>query len=264
MYRLGIIGTGNMGRAIIGGVLKEGILKPGEIICYDRVREAMAKTVSEFGVSGAGSAPEVARSSDSILLAVKPQNLHEVGQELSGQAEGKLLVSILAGKRAEEVRDAVGGVRVVRAMPNTPCLVGKGVTGLYASPDVTEDERKFVLTLFNAVGKADYFEKEDLLDAVTAFTGSGPAYVSLLIEALADGAVLCGLPRSVANEFAPALVEGTAALIREKKIHPAVAKEMVMSPGGTTAEGVAVLEERGFRSSLIEAVRAAFEKCREL
>ncbi len=254
-----------MGRALTGGILREGILQPEDVVCYDRFERSLDEVVEKFSVSRAKSAAELVDRCDILLLAVKPQNLSDLSKEISGRVGNRLVISILAGKKVAEIRAALGGEgRVVRAMPNTPCLVGKGVTGLFASDGVKEEERDFVLSLFRALGKAEFFDKEELLDVVTGFTGSGPAFVFLMIEALADGAVRCGMQRDVASEFAVALVEGAAALLMETGTHPALAKEMVMSPGGTTAEGVAVLEGAGFRSAVIEAVMAAFERSREL
>jgi len=262
MESLGVIGTGNMGRAILGGIVEAGCLRREQIFCYDRDKRSLKKIVKELSLQTVGRVTDLPGKCSSLLLAVKPQNLRDLSRDLKGNLDGKtLVISILAGTKVAALNDSLGkNIRVVRAMPNTPCLIGKGVTGLFASSDVTGKEKEFVLKIFSSIGIASFFDKEELIEVVTGFTGSGPAFIFVLIEALADAAVRCGLPRKEALPFALSLVEGSAALARETGIHPSKLKEMVMSPGGTTAEGVSVLEKRGFRGIIMEAVRAAYKK----
>ncbi len=262
METLGVIGTGNMGRAIVGGIIEGGCLRRDQIICFDRDKRTLRKIAKELSLHTVDKVTDLPGKCSSLLLAVKPQNLRDLSMELKGAMDGKtLVISILAGKKVAEIKESLGkNIRVIRAMPNTPCLIGKGVTGLFASSDVTEKEKEFTLKIFTSIGIASFFDKEELIEVVTGFTGSGPAFIFVLIEALADAAVRCGLQRKEALPFALSLVEGSAALARETGIHPSKLKEMVMSPGGTTAEGVSVLEEKGFRGIIMEAVRAAYKK----
>lgn len=266
MFTLGIIGTGSMGRAILGGISREKLLKTGEICCFDRDPSILKGVVEEFSVARAESLEDLVARSETVILAVKPQNLEEVSETTRGRfREGQCVISILAGKKVAHIAAALGEeVKVIRAMPNTPCLVGKGVTGLYASPGVPDKDREFALGIFSSLGTAALFKEEEMIDVVTGLTGSGPAYIFILIEALSDGAVRCGMTRDMALKFSTALVEGSAALVRETGIHPERLKEMVMSPGGTTAEGVSVLEKGGFRGLLIEAIGAAFSKTKTI
>lgn len=266
MFKLGIIGTGSMGRAILGGISREKLLKAGEICCFDKNPSVQKDVLEEFSVARAESSEDVIARSEVVILSVKPQNLEEVSESTRGHVrDGQSVISILAGKTVADITWALGEkAMVIRAMPNTPCLVGKGVTGLYASPRVGDGEKEFALKIFSSLGTAALFEKEEMIDVVTGLTGSGPAYIFILIEALSDGAVRCGMPRDRALEFSTALVEGAAALARETGIHPEQLKEMVMSPGGTTAEGVSVLEKGGFRGLVIEAIGAAFSKTKTI
>jgi pyrroline-5-carboxylate reductase len=266
MYKLGIIGLGNMGRAILGGIKKAALLKEGEICCFDQNPSVLKGILEEFSVGSSDTAGDLVAGSDVVLIAVKPQNLHELSEDTKGRfRDHQTVISVLAGKKVSQIKAALGDrVNVIRAMPNTPCIIGKGVTGLYASPGVSGEAREFARGIFSALGNAAYFDSEDMIDVVTGFTGSGPAFIFIFIEALSDGAVRCGMPRDLALQFATSLVEGSAALVRETGIHPERLKEMVMSPGGTTAEGVSVLEKGGFRGLAIEAVRQAFLKTKSI
>lgn len=266
MYKLGIVGSGNMGRAILGGIIKAQLLSESEICCFDKNPAVLTGVLEEYSAGRFDTPADLVANSEVILLAVKPQNLGEVSDDLRGHLrDNQTVLSILAGKRVSAIREALGdNINVIRAMPNTPCLVGMGVTGLFASTGVGDEEKAFALSIFSALGKAAFFDAEEMIDVVTGFTGSGPAFIFIFIEALADGGVRCGMPRDLALEFATSLVEGSAGLVRKTGIHPEQLKEMVMSPGGTTAEGVSVLERGGFRGLAIEAVRASFLKTKSI
>ncbi len=266
MHKLGIIGSGNMGRAILAGIRKGKLLKERDILCFDKDPAALEKALGEFSVGRCKTAAELVKKSEAVLLAVKPQNLKELSEEIGGKLnDGQTVISILAGKKVGDLTAALGsGIRVIRAMPNTPCLVGKGVTGLFASAGAGDEAKAFALKIFSSLGEAAFFDSEEMIDVVTGFTGSGPAFIFIFIEALADGGVRCGMPRDLALQFAAAMVEGSAALVRETGIHPEQLKEMVMSPGGTTAEGVSVLERGGFRGLAIEAIRASYLKAKSM
>lgn len=262
--KLGFIGCGKMGSALIQGVLAAKVCEPSEIVVHDRVAEPAEMLGTESGIRVAKNNREVAAASDVIVLCVKPEDavaaLGEAGQEL----KGKLLVSIVAGITIGSLQEAAGAqCRVVRVMPNTAALVQKGASAYATGRGVTEKDVAAVEQIFTSVGRA-YAVKESLLDAVTGLSGSGPAYVYLFIEALADGGVQMGLPRDLATKLAVQTVAGAAEMVSETMMHPAVLREMVTSPGGTTIAGLAELERGRVRVSVMDAVRAATLRAREL
>ncbi len=263
---LGFLGAGNMGEAMIRGLLSAKLRSPEQVVVFDAAPGRGEDLRRRFGVSVARSAEDLLRACDMVVVAVKPQVLPSV---LSGipkeAARGKTFVSIVAGAKIERYEKALGeGVRVVRTMPNTPAQVGMGSTGIYFPPSVDAAARQEVLALFSSFGAAVEVQKEELLDVVTALSGSGPAYAFLFLEALADGAVRAGMGRAEASLLAASTLEGAARMVRETGKHPAELKDMVMSPGGTTAAGVAALERGAFRATVMDAVRSAWMRCREL
>lgn len=208
-------------------------------------------------------------NSSVVFLCVKPnvlpQLLQEVYQVCKEDTQRALLVSIAAGVTCAQIESQLpAGVRVVRVMPNTPCLVGQSASGYTAGKHATPEDLQLVHKIFSSVGKAVHVPNEKDLDAVTGLSGSGPAYIFLLIEALADGGVRAGLTRQVALDLAVQTVKGAAMMVEETKTHPGVLKDQVCSPGGTTIAGVEALERNGFRSAAIEAVTAATSRAREL
>lgn len=207
----------------------------------------------------------VAAAADIVFLSIKPQHMSEVLEGLRGKLTHRhLVISVAAGVPLSRMSEALGpGPRLVPVMPNTPCLVGQGAAGYCLGPGTTADDVAIVERLLSSVGRA-YLLDERLLDAVTGLSGSGPAYVCVMIEALADGGVRVGLPRQVAQDLAVQTVLGTAAMILKTGEHPAVLKDQVASPGGTTIAGLAALEAGGLRSALIAAVEAATARLREL
>ena len=208
---------------------------------------------------------EVAKEADVLLLCVKPQVVSTVIAEIKEYVgEEKLIISIVAGKSIQILQEAFGSpLKIVRTMPNTPALVGEGCTGISFSDKISDEEKKFVLELFNCVGKAEEVP-EKLMDAVGGVSGSSPAFVFLFIEAMADGAVAAGMPRKQAYQFAAQAVLGSAKLMLETGKHPGELKDMVCSPGGTTIAGVKVLEEKGMRAAVMDAVLEAVEKSKKL
>ncbi len=262
--RLAVIGAGQMGQALIKAFAGM-VINAEDIAVYD-VDDARAGAVSaelgcrKIGSSDIGSIAEY----DAVLLAVKPQVISAVIGDIGVYLDNALVMSIAAGKSIAELRACgLQNSPLVRIMPNTPALVGSGVSGISFSDDVSNDQRQWVIKLFSSCGLA--FEiREDLLDAVTGLSGSGPAYMMLVMEALADGGVRQGLSRELSMKMAAMTMLGSAKLVLETDQHPAVLKDQVCSPGGTTIEAVAILEERGLRSSLIEAVAASSEKARKL
>lgn len=262
--QIGFVGAGQMARALARGFVEAGLVAASQIVAFDPVKAAADEFAALVpGVRLAKSNAALAAAVDVVILAVKPQNMAAVLADLRPAASGKLFVSIAAGVPLVRLADGLGTPRVVRVMPNTPCLVGKGAAGYALGPGASEADGKLVGRLCGAVGIA--FElKEELLDAVTGLSGSGPAYVFTIIEALADGGVRMGLPREAAAALAAQTVLGSAAMVLASGEHPAVLKDRVASPGGTTIAGLQALEDRGLRGALIAAVEAATRRSREL
>jgi pyrroline-5-carboxylate reductase len=263
---LGFIGAGNMGEAMIRGILSAKMYPPEEVVVFDAAPGRGEALKALYGVSVASSAAELLKTCDFAVVAVKPQGLKGVLEGIPrAAAQGKTFISIVAGSKIEVFMRALGeGVRVVRTMPNTPAQVGMGSTGIYFPAGVDETTREKVRALFSSFGAVAEVPREELLDVVTALSGSGPAYAFLFLEALADGAVRAGMGRQEAYLLAAATLEGAARMVRETGRHPAELKDMVMSPGGTTAAGVAALERGAFRATVMDAVLSAWQRCREL
>jgi len=262
--KIGFIGCGKMGSALIQGVLEAKVCQPEDVAVYDRVAEPAEVIGTESGVRVVSGNKEVAQASDVIVLCVKPDDAARALSEAGTSLDGKLLVSILAGTTIATLQEAAGKkCRVVRVMPNTAVLVQKGASAYATGEGVTDKDTALVEQIFSSVGRA-FRVKESLLDAVTGLSGSGPAYVYLFIEALSDGGVQMGLPRELAAKLAVQTVAGAAEMVSQTMMHPAVLREMVTSPGGTTVAGLAELEKAGMRSAVMDAVRAATERSREL
>ena len=263
--KLGFIGLGNMAKAMIGGILKKEMV-PAKDIMGCAKSEASKKAAAEtLGILTGETNAAVAEFSDILVLAVKPQILPQVIEEIKeAVSKDQLIVSIAAGVSMSSLQEMFGkDVKLVRCMPNTPALVGMGCTGVCSNELVTADELQQCLALLQSFGLAEEVP-EKLMDAVVGVSGSSPAYVFLFLEALADGAVQAGMPRAQAYRFAAQSVMGSAALALETGKHPGELKDMVCSPGGTTIDAVQVLEDYGFRSSVIHAVGACVEKSRKL
>ncbi len=263
--KIGFIGLGNMGSAILGGILKQGNVKPEDIIVTDKAPVAMQKAAEMMKVRAVPKNTTVAEEADILFLAIKPQIYETVIREIaSSMKKDAVIISIAPGKKIEWIDGLFGGnTKIVRCMPNTPALVGAGCTGVCANSRVTEQEMKQVMSLLNSFGKA-YGVPENLMDTVVGVSGSSPAYVFMLIEAMADAAVSDGMPRAQAYEFAAQAVYGSAKMVLDSKLHPGVLKDMVCSPAGTTIEAVRVLEEKGFRSAVIEAQKACVDKSKNM
>lgn len=260
--KLGFIGAGAMGGAIIQGLLRGGLVDRENLIYYDPDPASQAK-MAKLGVEAALDNPEVMHA-QVVVLAVKPQLLEMVLAGIRDLARPwHLLISIAAGVPLAKLEAAFPESRVIRTMPNTPALVGAGMTCLAPGTRATQEDTALALELFQAVGQAAVVE-ERLMDAVTGLSGSGPAFVALFIEALADGGVKAGLPRALALNMAVQTVLGAAKLCHEEELHPARLKDLVASPAGTTIEGLHVLENGGFRGLVMSAVTAAAARSREL
>ena len=264
MAKIGFIGMGNMATAIMKGLLKS--YAPEEILFSSAHEEKMAKVTAETGVPHASSNIECATQVKYLVLAVKPQVLPKVFAELKDVVtKEQVIISIAAGYSVADLTEGLGGdVRVVRSMPNTPAMVGEGMTGVcYDAALFTEEEKKTIEEIFTSFGKMEIVE-EKLMDVVASASGCSPAYVYMFIEALADGCVRNGLPRKMAYNMAAQAVLGSAKMVLETGLHPGELKDMVCSPGGTTIEGLAALEENGFRGAIIKACDANFQKNKKL
>ena len=262
--RLGFIGAGNMAQAIIGGVLKAGLVPAEEITASDALAETAEKVQKKFGIRTTTENKEAA-GADIVFLAVKPAfcegAIRSIKEELG---EDQVIVSIVAGRTLQWLQEMLGAEKkIIRTMPNTPALVGEGITAVCPNENVDAAELTTVLEILNSFGKAEVIT-ENLMDAVVAVSGSSPAYVFIMIEAMADAAVAEGMPRAQAYQFAAQSVLGSAKMVLETGKHPAELKDMVCSPAGTTIDAVKLLEEKGFRSALMGAMHACAEKSRNL
>ena len=262
--KTGFIGCGNMGKAIIRGLIASGA-SPEDIIVYDKDEEALAVFANETGIIASESNIMVVNEAGIIILAVTPGVLGDIISGIKDEiGTERILVSIAAGKTLSFIEKYAGSdKKIVRVMPNTPALVGAGVTGYCCNENVTDGEAEQVSSILSAFSDA-YRVSEDLMDVVTAIGGSAPAYVYMFIEALADGAVLDGMSRDLAYKFAAKCVYGSAKMVMESGLHPGQLKDMVCSPGGTTIEGVLSLEQDAFRSAVAEAVHCAYVRSAEI
>jgi pyrroline-5-carboxylate reductase len=265
--KFGLIGGGVMGEALLSRLIARGIYQPSEVIVSEPQSARQAFLQQQYDVTVTTDNSLVFRQAQEVIfLAVKPQVFSAIAQELADIILGEyspLVISILAGVSLNQLEAAFPQLPVIRAMPNTPATVGAGITAICLGAYTTAKHHQIAQQLFSAVGEVVEVS-ESLMDAVTGLSGSGPAYVSILVEALADGGVAAGLPRSIANQLALQTVLGTAQLLHDSKMHPAELKDRVTSPGGTTIAGISQLEKAGFRSALIEAVKAATMRSQEL
>jgi pyrroline-5-carboxylate reductase len=262
---IGFLGTGNMAEALIKGLLHARVVEPGKIWGSDPRAERCRELAERYGIHTTTSNPDVVSASEIVVLSVKPQILpsvlDEVAQHLKPHA---LVISIAAGTPVAAIEQRLpAGTRVVRTMPNTPALVGAGATAIAGGGHATPADLEAARRIFDAVGKTVVLDEEQL-DAVTGLSGSGPAYVFLIIEALSDAGVKMGLSRYNAQALAAQTVLGSAKLLLETNEHPGRLKDMVTSPGGTAIAGIATLEAGGLRTTLINAVEAATRRSREL
>ena len=262
--RLAVIGTGNMGKALLGGFVKGGVISPSDAWCFDVYQEACKKCADDLGVNAASSAQEAVKNADYVLMAVKPIHFDDALKSIKDSLKPEAIVlSIAAAVTCQRIGGILGeGRKFVRIMPNTPAQVGLGVAAV-CPVGLSSDESDFVLKLLNTCGETILCD-ENTLDAIGCVSGTGPAYVMLFIEAMADAAVSLGIKRADALKIAAATVAGSGKLALETGTHPAVLKDMVCSPGGTTIAGVMALEENGLRNAVIKSVTAAYDKTQEM
>lgn len=263
--RIGFLGAGQMAGALARAWTSAGLVEPADGLASDPNPEARTRFSERCGWRCLPSNRDVVVDSEVLILAVKPQTLPQLLDDVRVLIQPRhLVVSILAGVPLSRLAEQLGGsCRLIRVMPNTPCLVGASASAYSPGPTASAEDIDLVDRLFNAVGKA-YRLPESLLDAVTGLSGSGPAFVYTIIEALSDGGVRMGLPRDVASGLAAQTVLGAARMVLETGLHPAQLKEMVASPGGTTIAGLHALERGGLRAALMDAVEAATRRATEL
>ncbi len=263
--KIAFIGAGVMGEAMISALLRQGAISHDTVFACDVDQARLTHVGEKYKVNCARDIHSAVVDRDVVVLSIKPQTLAEVMKDLKGELKEKQLVlSIVAGARIDTIRKGLGHDRVVRVMPNTPAQVGEGMSVWTATATVTRKQKDMVQAILRAMGKEIYFSDEKYIDMATAISGSGPAYIFLIMEALIDAAVHIGLPRELAGELVAQTVLGSAYMTRQSGKHPAELKNLVTSPGGTTAEGLLCLEEGGVRAIIAQAVIAAYEKAKLL
>lgn len=269
-YKVGFIGCGNMGSAMIGGILKNGLASKDEIIASCKSEGTKERITKELGITVTLDSVEVAEKSDVIFLAIKPYQFDAVLPQINGKLEAdQIVISVAAGKTLSMIEtalmsiDVAGKLKVVRAMPNTPALVGEAMTAITPNANLNEEDIAKVKALFESFGQVEVVP-ESMMNAVIGVSGSSPAFIYMLIEAMADAAVVEGMPRAQAYKFAAQSVLGSAKMVLETGIHPGALKDAVCSPGGTTIAGVEALEQCGFRGTVMEGIRATVAKAEEM
>jgi pyrroline-5-carboxylate reductase len=263
--KIGFIGTGNMGSALLKGLVESGMLLPSHIYIYDIDTKKTETLSNETGVIVARDNEELVCKSDIIVLAVKPNMAVPVLERVKGVFDNKkILVSIAVGIAINTLKGVLGeDKKIIRTMPNTPALVKEGMTLISYGENVNDNDAAIVKNMFECVGKVEILD-ESLMNEVTALTSSSPAYVFMFIEAMGDAAVLSGIPRNLAYKLASQAVLGSAKLVLETGKHPGQLKDQVCSPAGTTIEAVYALEKNGFRHSVIEAMNGCTRRAREI
>jgi pyrroline-5-carboxylate reductase len=267
--KIGFIGAGNMAHCIIGGMLKQGF-KADSIWASDPSAASLDRLKSAYGIHTTENNSQLAAATDILFFSVKPQMLQNVCEQIGGQLKpGGLIISIAAGIPISSIENWIGdsasaGQAIVRCMPNTPAQVLKGATGMFANAQVSKEQKSITESLFAGIGLALWVETEHLLHAVTALSGSGPAYIFLVIEAMEAAAVKLGLPTTIARKLAAQTVAGAAELVQQSELEPAQLKRNVMSPGGTTERAIATFEQRDLMGIFEQAITAASARSEEL
>ena len=263
MRNIVFIGGGNMAQALVGGLVKAG--RPGaSIVVIEPSEGTRRRLVGQFGVTARSAAGPSLEMAEIVVWAVKPQAFQAAAAPCAGHVAASLQVSVMAGVRSDAIVAATGSERVIRVMPNTPALIGQGIAGMFARPAVSDEDRADAVALLGPTGELVWVGEEAQLDAITALSGSGPAYVFLLLEALLDAGRQMGLAPAVARRLAEQTVAGSAALAAASPDSPAELRRIVTSPGGTTEAAMTLLETRGVRDAFIAAVLAARAKAEAL
>lgn len=261
--KLAIVGLGNMGQAILRGLLKAGEFSKDSILGFEKVEATAKKVKREFNINVEKDYEKLS-SYDYIIIAVKPQQMKELLQKLSKSIKNQVIISIAAGITTTLIKGILGDKKIVRAMPNTPALIGKGITGVYVNEKIQEKEKQVVERLLTSLGDIIFVDKEEDIDRITALSGSGPAYVYFLMEAFIDAGVYLGLSRDVAKKLVLSTFIGSSLLAEKSEKNITELKEMVTSPGGTTIYGLFELEKGAVKSSIANAVSQAFKRSLEL
>ncbi len=263
---VGIIGTGNMGEVLIRGLIQSGKVRKTDILASDVSQERLSMISKTYGIRIAASNAELVAQSSIVIIAVKPQNIDDLLEELSGSShEGHLFISIAAGVTTEKLAAKMHHKSgIIRVMPNAPASVLAGIAALCPGRNVSPEDLQRALSIFECVGKAVVIKNEALMDVVTGLSGSGPAFVFLVIESLSDAGVQLGISRKESSLLAAQTVYGAAKMLLETGRHPSELKDIVATPGGTTFAGLKMLEKGNFRSTIMEAVEAATVRSREL
>lgn len=263
--KIGFLGCGNMGKAMVSGLIKSGFQLAEDIIVSTKTKESAEKLNEDLGVSTTIDNCRVVKEADILFIAVKPNMYHKVIKEVEGElSEDKLIITIAAGITLENMEGWLGDtIKIVRTMPNTPALVGEGMSAICPNGNVSDEELKYVCDIFNSFGQYVQLEEKDFHGFI-ALCGSSPAYVYIFIEAMTDAAVKLGIPRAKAYKMAAQSVLGSAKMVLETGKHPAELKDMVCSPAGTTIEAVAELEKMGFRASVMSAMDKCADKSKNM
>lgn len=264
-FKLGIIGSGNMATAIAGGIIKSGAYLKDDILMSDVHKSQREKVSNLLKVQTTNDNNEIIEKCDTIILAIKPQYLENAVKKIDiSKLKNKFIISIIVGTPIIKLKELLGYECIIsRVMPNTPALVNEAMSAICLEERASDENIKTVTKIFDSIGKSKILN-EKMIDAVTAISGSSPAYVFMMIEAMADAGVLLGLSRENSYMFASQAILGSAKMYLETKTHPAILKDMVCSPSGTTIDAVRVLEQKGFRSALIEAMIACEQKAKDM
>lgn len=263
--KIGFIGCGNMGSAILGGLIKSGFVNADEIIVSTKTESSSKRLKDEFNVLTTFDSKMVAREAKTVILAVKPNMYKQIVEEIEGElTEDKLIITIAAGITINNMEEWLGDdAKIIRTMPNTPAFVGEAMSAVCPNENVSKEELAYCIKMFESFGECVELE-EKYFDGFVAVAGSSPAYVYMFIEAMADGAVKLGIPRAKAYKMAAQSVLGSAKMVLETGKHPGELKDAVCSPAGTTIEAVVELEKLGFRNSIIQAMNKCAEKSKNM
>jgi pyrroline-5-carboxylate reductase len=260
---MAFIGGGNMASAIMGGLIRQG-MRPDQFTVVEPFAEAADKLLKDFGITALRVAGPALARADLVVWAIKPQMFNEAAAPVMPHTQGALHLSVAAGIRTDSISRWVGSDRVVRCMPNTPALVGQGITGLFACPSVTSTDQQLVEQVIGTTGQYLWVQQESLLDAVTALSGSGPAYVFFFLEAMTEAGVGMGLSAAQAYQLAVATFSGASSLAAASKESPEVLRQRVTSKGGTTYAAISAMEAAGIKPAFVSAMQAAEQRAREL
>lgn len=263
MGKIAIIGLGNMGQAILKGLISGRNFKKEDILCFEKIEATAKKVRDTFDVKVETDFKTISKCSY-VLIAVKPQQITELLSQIDKYVKEQIVISIAAGISVGFIKKYIGEKRIVRAMPNTPAIIGKGITGIYLDKNINSKDKEVIEKILSSLGSLVYVEKEEDMDKITAISGSGPAYVYFLIEAFIDAGVYLGLSRETSKKLVISTFSGSSQLAETSEKSITELKEMVTSPGGTTIYGLSELEKKAVKSAIIEAVNKAFKRAREL